>query len=179
MPGTGFSSDPLIQLKMVVFAPMPSASVRIVMHAYPGALTSTRRAYFTSCAKVDIGVPSGGPALLTEGVARMFHIASRVLFVSTPGQPRPRRPRPGGGPGRHLARGRVDRRRHRGEGPTRCPADPHRASCARLRLAVGESSTHGTASALGAPTAPPRHPPALDRPGSRYSRAGARRSTAL
>src|SRR3954452_3584588 len=71
MPGTGFSSDPLIQLKMVVFAPMPNASVRIVMHVYPGALTSTRRAYFTSGAKVDIGVPSD-PAGVRRDLRKCF-----------------------------------------------------------------------------------------------------------
>src|SRR5512146_3033865 len=77
IPGTGFSSDPLIQLKMVVLAPIPNARVRIVMPAYPGALTSTRRAYFTSCVKVDIG---HSPATsVTEGIAEMFHIASRTL----------------------------------------------------------------------------------------------------
>src|SRR5262245_33766698 len=51
MPGTGFNREALIQLKIVVFAPMPSASVRIVISAYPGALRIIRNAYRTSCQK--------------------------------------------------------------------------------------------------------------------------------
>ena len=37
-PGIGFNNVELIQLKIVVFAPMPSASVRIAIAAYPGVL---------------------------------------------------------------------------------------------------------------------------------------------
>ena len=39
----------MIQLKIVVFAPIPSASVRIAIAANPGALAITRRMYRTSC----------------------------------------------------------------------------------------------------------------------------------
>src|SRR5690242_5003749 len=81
MPGTGFSRHPLIQLKIVVLAPMPNASVRIVMHAYPGALARTRRVYFRSCAKVDIGAPLGGTRV-TGGAAEMFQVASPNQWVA-------------------------------------------------------------------------------------------------
>jgi hypothetical protein len=43
IPGTGFNSAELIQLKIVVFAPIPSASVRIAIAANPGAFAITRR----------------------------------------------------------------------------------------------------------------------------------------
>ena len=42
-PGAGFNSAELIQLKMVVFAPMPSASIRMAMTANPGARSIIRR----------------------------------------------------------------------------------------------------------------------------------------
>jgi len=48
-PGIGFSNVALIQLKIVVFAPIPSASVRITIAANPGAFAITRRLYRTSC----------------------------------------------------------------------------------------------------------------------------------
>src|SRR5277367_2525789 len=48
-PGTGLSKDALIQLKIVVFAPMPRASVKIAMAANPGAFAIIRRLYRTSC----------------------------------------------------------------------------------------------------------------------------------
>ena len=42
-PGTGFSKVELIQLKMVVFAPIPNASVRMASTAKPGAFAIIRR----------------------------------------------------------------------------------------------------------------------------------------
>jgi len=42
IPGTGFNSAELIQLKIVVFAPIPSASVRIAIAANPGAWATKR-----------------------------------------------------------------------------------------------------------------------------------------
>src|SRR4030095_544754 len=65
MPGTGFKSEALIQLKIVVFAPMPRASVRTVIRACPVALTIIRNAYRTSCQK-DAMFTS--PALLIRTV---------------------------------------------------------------------------------------------------------------
>ena len=53
-PGMGFSNVELIQLKIVVFAPMPRASVRMAITAYPGDLAIIRRLYRTSCHKVVI-----------------------------------------------------------------------------------------------------------------------------
>src|SRR6202046_5553040 len=48
-PGTGFSNAELIQLKIVVLAPIPSASVRMIIAAYPGPFAIVRRLYRTSC----------------------------------------------------------------------------------------------------------------------------------
>jgi len=48
-PGTGLSNVELIQLKIVVFAPIPKASVRIASAANPGAFAITRRLYRMSC----------------------------------------------------------------------------------------------------------------------------------
>ena len=48
-PGSGLSSTALIQLKIVVLAPMPSASVRIATAVKPGACRARRTANRTSC----------------------------------------------------------------------------------------------------------------------------------
>ncbi|HWY71619.1 MAG TPA: hypothetical protein VNX88_23335 [Terriglobales bacterium] len=53
----GFSNVELIQLKIVVFAPMPSASVRMAIAANPGDLAIIRRLYRASCHKVVIHAP--------------------------------------------------------------------------------------------------------------------------
>ena len=65
-PGTGFSNAELIQLKIVVFAPMPSASVRIAIAANPGAFAIIRKLYRTSC-QIDVirascSAPSPSPS---------------------------------------------------------------------------------------------------------------------
>src|ERR1700676_4310898 len=56
-PGTGFNNAELIQLKIVVFAPIPSASVRMAIAANPGALASARQLYRTSCQNEVIPTP--------------------------------------------------------------------------------------------------------------------------
>src|ERR1700733_5551126 len=48
-PGTGFSNAELIQLNILVFAPIPSASVRIAITANPGAFKIIRKLYRKSC----------------------------------------------------------------------------------------------------------------------------------
>src|ERR1700675_105621 len=58
-PGIGFSNDELIQLKIVVFAPIPSASVSMARAANPGAFAITRRLYRTSCQNEVIRAPPG------------------------------------------------------------------------------------------------------------------------
>src|SRR5436853_471197 len=49
IPGTGFNNAEFIQLKIVVFAPIPSARVRMASAANPGVFAITRRLYRTSC----------------------------------------------------------------------------------------------------------------------------------
>src|ERR1700735_2678216 len=48
-PGTGFSNAELIQLHIVVFAQIPSASVRMAIDANPGAFMIIRKLYRKSC----------------------------------------------------------------------------------------------------------------------------------
>ena len=48
-PGTGFSSVEWIQLKIVVFAPIPSANVKMAIAANPGAFRIILRPYRASC----------------------------------------------------------------------------------------------------------------------------------
>src|SRR5579864_1296405 len=55
-PGTGFSNAELIQLKIVVFAPIPRASVRTAIAAKPGLFLITRNPYLQSCNRFDICV---------------------------------------------------------------------------------------------------------------------------
>src|SRR5579864_281004 len=57
IPGTGFSNAELIQLKIVVFAPMPSASVRMAIAVNPGVFVIARRLYRTSCQNEVIRIP--------------------------------------------------------------------------------------------------------------------------
>src|ERR1700741_4625317 len=58
-PGMGFSNAELIQLKIVAFAPIPSASVRMAIAANPGALAIIRRLYRTSCQNEVFQPPPG------------------------------------------------------------------------------------------------------------------------
>src|SRR5205814_6933769 len=53
-PGTGFNSVELIQLKIVVFAPIPNARVRIAIPVKPGLFRSTRNPNLQSCSRFDI-----------------------------------------------------------------------------------------------------------------------------
>src|ERR1700720_3501292 len=79
-PGTGFNNAELIQLKIVVFAPIPSASVRMASAANPGALAIIRMLYRTSCQNEVIQPPPGTswndskhvPAHTTVGPKRML-----------------------------------------------------------------------------------------------------------
>jgi hypothetical protein len=62
----GFNKVELIQLKIVVFAPIPKASVRMAMKAYPGAFAIIRRLYRTSCQNDFIITLQGKPANRSE-----------------------------------------------------------------------------------------------------------------
>src|ERR1700687_4214958 len=57
IPGTGFNNAELIQLKIVVFAPIPSARVRMARAAKPGVFLIARRLYRTSCQSGVIRAP--------------------------------------------------------------------------------------------------------------------------
>ncbi|MGH7446554.1 MAG: hypothetical protein ACRELT_03280 [Longimicrobiales bacterium] len=46
--GSGRSTTPFSTLKIALFAPIPSARVRMAMNANPGARASERKAYRTS-----------------------------------------------------------------------------------------------------------------------------------
>src|SRR5689334_20391584 len=56
VPGTGFSTVELIQLKIVEFAPMPSASVSTAITVNPGDFSRVRIPYFKSCSSVLISL---------------------------------------------------------------------------------------------------------------------------
>jgi len=53
-PGRGLRRVELIQQKMVLFAPIPSASVRTATAVNPGLRNSMRKAYLRSWSNVDI-----------------------------------------------------------------------------------------------------------------------------
>src|SRR5262249_4464255 len=61
--GSGFSSTPLTTEKSALFAPIPSASVRIAAAANPQFFANTRSPYTTSCQKFFMARPHHVPVL--------------------------------------------------------------------------------------------------------------------
>src|ERR1700730_13837205 len=68
-PGTGFSNAELIQLKIVVFAPIPSARVRMASAAKPGVFLIARRLYRTSCQSDVMRAPQTRYQVVTQHVS--------------------------------------------------------------------------------------------------------------
>jgi hypothetical protein len=57
-PGSGFRSKERIQLKIVVFAPMPTAMVRMAKIATLGVFLAVRKAFLNSLNSPFIAAPS-------------------------------------------------------------------------------------------------------------------------
>src|SRR5688572_5113547 len=66
--GIGFNSNELITLNIVVFAPIPSASVMIATNVNPGFLNNIREPYRKSCQSVCISSFQSGSRCQVPGV---------------------------------------------------------------------------------------------------------------
>src|ERR1700733_4092672 len=73
--------------KMAVFAPIPSASVRIAMAANPGDFASVRRPNLKSCQSVCIGTPLEIPELSAYALPQLLVVKSIChLHLSASGE---------------------------------------------------------------------------------------------